>query len=544
MAIIEMKIPTSGESITEVTIAELLVEDGSYVEMDQAIMEVETDKANMELPAEAAGIVRFKVEAGDDVAVGTVVATIETNADVSAAGEKGSANEKEEVPQQKEEKPTIEVEQEETPNATKNAPTNAIIEMKIPSSGESITEVTIAELLVEDGSYVEMDQPIIEVETDKANMELPAEAAGIVHFMVEAGDDVSVGTVVAKIDTSGNKKIQSEQNNTSSKEGTKKSSLTPPNTQNTTYATGHPSPAAAKLIAENNLQASNIRGTGPDGRITKEDVVQHLQQKPAKEERPTPSVKKAEPKKMEESTSTPQVGGSRNVRKEKMSRLRKTISRRLLSAKNNTAMLTTFNEVDLTEVMEIRKKYKEIFKEKHQIGLGFMSFFSKACAMALMDYPLVNAYIDTEAGEIEMHDFVDISIAVSTPRGLVVPVLRNVEGMTLEQIEKGIKDLAIKGRDGKLTMEEMTGGTFTISNGGVFGSLNSTPIINPPQSAILGMHKIQERPMVIDGEIKIRPMMYLAVSYDHRIIDGKEAVRFLVRVKELLEEPMKMFLNI
>ncbi len=538
MAIIEMKIPTSGESITEVTIAELLVEDGSYVEMDQAIMEVETDKANMELPAEAAGIVHFTVEAGDDVAVGTVVATINTDADSTSATD-DSAEKVAESTEKEEEKPTVEVEQTDTKNATENAPLKAIIEMKIPSSGESITEVTIAELLVEDGSYVEMDQPIIEVETDKANMELPAEAAGIVHFMVEAGDDVSVGTVVAKIDTSGAK----SQNKSEEKEETQTASSTPPNTQNTTYATGHPSPAAAKLISENNLQANNIRGTGPDGRITKEDVLQHLQQKTTQVERPTPSVKKAEPKKVKETAPTPKTG-SRGIRKEKMSRLRKTISRRLLAAKNDTAMLTTFNEVDLTEVMAIRSKYKETFKEKHEIGLGFMSFFSKACAMALMEYPLVNGYIDTEAGEIEFHDFVDISVAVSTPKGLVVPVLRNVETMTLEEIEKGIKDLAIKGRDGKLTMDEMTGGTFTISNGGIFGSLNSTPIINPPQSAILGMHKIQERAMVIDGEIKIRPMMYLAVSYDHRIIDGKEAVRFLVRVKELLEEPMKMFLNI
>ncbi|MEZ4883224.1 MAG: 2-oxoglutarate dehydrogenase complex dihydrolipoyllysine-residue succinyltransferase [Chitinophagales bacterium] len=537
MAVIEMKIPTSGESITEVTIAELLVEDGSYVEMDQAIMEVETDKANMELPAEAAGIVRFKVEAGDDVAVGTIVATIETDSEASPVEDKSIK----EVEQKETPKPEIEVEQPKTNNATSNAPLNAVIEMKIPTSGESITEVTIAELLVEEGSYVEMDQPIIEVETDKANMELPAEAAGIVHFMVEAGDDVAVGTVVAKIDTSGSPESKNQNKTESDKEQVKTTSTTPP-PANTTYATGHPSPAAAKLIEENGLQSKDLKGSGIDGRITKEDVAQHLQQQP------TPTVKK-ETTSTETSTDTKPTTpiekmGNRNIRKEKMSRLRKTISRRLLAAKNETAMLTTFNEVDLTEVMAIRSKYKETFKEKHQIGLGFMSFFTKACAMALMEFPDVNAYIDVEEGAIEYHDFVDISVAVSTPKGLVVPVLRNVEKMTLQDIEIGIKDLAIKGRDGKLTMDEMTGGTFTISNGGVFGSLNSTPIINPPQSAILGMHKIQERAMVINGEIKIRPMMYLAVSYDHRIVDGKEAVTFLVRVKELLEEPLKMFLNI
>ncbi|MFK7908267.1 MAG: 2-oxoglutarate dehydrogenase complex dihydrolipoyllysine-residue succinyltransferase [Chitinophagales bacterium] len=530
MALIEMQIPTSGESITEVTVAELLVEDGSYVEMDQSIMEIETDKANMELPAEAAGIVKFLVAEGDDVAVGTVVATIETEAKDASTSEPTAKEEVKAAPE-----PLVE---EPTKNTQAPAPKSGggIIEMQIPTSGESITEVTIAELLVEDGSYVEMDQMILEVETDKANMELPAEAAGIVHFTVEEGDDVAVGTVVARIDTSG---AAQEPKQETAKVETKTTST--PSTQNTTYATGHPSPAAAKMIAENGLQSANIKGTGVDGRITKEDVAKHLQQKPAKVEQ-TPSVKKAAPKKVE-APATVQAG-SRGIRKEKMSRIRKTISRRLLAAKNDTAMLTTFNEVDLTEVMAIRKKYKETFKEKHQIGLGYMSFFSKACAMALMEYPLVNAYIDTEAGEIEFHDFVDISVAVSTPKGLVVPVLRNVEKMTLEEIEKGIKALALKGRDGKLTMAEMTGGTFTISNGGIFGSLNSTPIINPPQSAILGMHKIQERAMVMNGEIKIRPMMYLAVSYDHRIVDGKEAVRFLVKVKELLEEPMKMFLNI
>ncbi len=532
MALIEMTIPASGESITEVTIAELLVKEGAYVDMDQSIMEVETDKANMELPAEAAGTIKFLVAAGDDVAVGTVVATIETGATSSEINVK-------ETPkvEAKEEPKVQEVPVVSAPATTSNG--GGMLEMTIPASGESITEVTIAAFMVEDGSYVEMDQAIIEVETDKANMELPAEAAGIVHFTVAEGDDVKVGAIVAKIDTSA-AKGGSEQNPT-----TTSNIPTPQNTssQNTTYATGHASPAAAKMMAENGLKASDIKGTGVDGRITKEDVAKHLQEKQTlaptakKEIKPTPPP-------MKDTPPIPTPMGNRNVRTEKMSRLRKTISRRLLSAKNNTAMLTTFNEVDLTEIIAIRKQYKEMFKEKHQIGLGYMSFFSKACAMALMEFPAVNAYIDTEKGMIEYHDFVDISIAVSSPRGLVVPVLRNVEGMTLEQIERGVKALALKGRDGKLTMEEMTGGTFTISNGGIFGSLNSTPIINPPQSAILGMHKIQERAMVINGEIKIRPMMYLAVSYDHRIIDGKEAVRFLVRVKELLEEPMKLLLNI
>ena len=420
----------------------------------------------------------------------------------------------------------------------------SIVEIRVPEIGESITEVTINSFLVENGDYVVLDQPICEFDSDKATLELPAEVAGVIQFVVEEGDDLNVGDLLAKIDTAATAAKTATNNNTEEKAKTTEPATVKEEVQSsssTSYASGHPSPAAAKLIAENKVDANQIKGSGMDGRITKEDVVQYL----ANQTKTTPTTSpspESETTVLNNSSTTPK--GSRNSEVKKLSRLRKTISRRLVQVKNETAMLTTFNEVDLTEVIAIRKKYKELFKEKHQIGLGYMSFFSKACAMALMEYPAVNAYIDVEAGMIEYHNFVDISIAVSTPKGLVVPVMRNVEQMSMKDIEMTVKKLALKGRDGELTLEDMNGGTFTITNGGIFGSLVSTPIINAPQSAILGMHNIVQRPMVINGEIVARPMMYLALSYDHRIIDGKDAVTFLVRIKELLEEPMKLFLDI
>ena len=416
-----------------------------------------------------------------------------------------------------------------------------IIDITVPNIGEAVTEVTIAQFLVEEGETVAIDQVLCELESDKATLELPAEAAGTVHFVVEEGDDLAIGDLICQINT------DAAAATTETAKTEEKTPATIIETTKTadTYATGHPSPAAAKLMAENAIDASQIIGTGVDGRILKEDVQQFIDgqaQQVTKVVAKTPKKVVAKPQ-IEVAIATTSTAGSRTSRTEKMSRLRKTISRRLVEAKNGTAMLTTFNEVDLTEVIDIRKKYKETFKEKHGIGLGFMSFFTKAVAIALQDYPAVNSYI-VDGDHIEYHDFVDISIAVSTPKGLVVPIIRDAETLSLKQIEQAVRSLAIRGRDGKLTMADMTGGTFTISNGGVFGSLMSTPIINPPQSAILGMHKIQQRAMVIDGEVKVRPMMYLAVSYDHRIVDGKEAVSFLVRIKELLEEPLKLFLDL
>lgn len=408
-----------------------------------------------------------------------------------------------------------------------------IIEIKVPAIGESVTEVTLSAWLVKEGDYVNMDQPICELESDKATMELPAEKSGKIHIIATKDSDLKIGELLATIDTSAaagkEEKPASQQVMTTAPVAKPAEAEKPAN-----YAAGHPSPAAQKIIEEKALESEKIKGTGVDGRITKEDALRASE----KQETVQPASDPIAPA-PKDSPAMP--AGDRNIRREKMSRLRRTIAAHLVHAKNDTAMLTTFNEVDLTEIMAVRAKYKDSFKEKHGIGLGFMSFFSKACAQALLEIPAVNAQIDGD--DIIYHDFVDLSIAVSTPRGLVTPVIRNLEKMDLIQIEKAVMNMAVKGRDNKLTMEDMEGGTFTISNGGVFGSLLSTPIINAPQTAILGMHKIQERPMVVNGEIKIRSMMYVALSYDHRIIDGKEAVTFLVRVKELLEEPLRMMIG-
>ena len=409
----------------------------------------------------------------------------------------------------------------------------ALVEMKVPTIGESITEVTLSQWLIEDGGYVAIDQPICEFESDKATLEFPAEAAGKLVHIAKEGDDIEIGVVVATIDTSvaapaGSAEVASSSEPVAAADNPAPSS----------GATGgHPSPAAAKIIRENDLNPADITGTGKDGRITKEDAVQASKSKatpaPAKAAPPTPAP--AAP-------STPSKSFSRDTRREKMSRMRRTIASRLVTAKNSTAMLTTFNEVDLTNIIALRKTYQEKFVEKYGIKLGFMSLFAKACAKVLMEMPQVNAQIDEN--EVIYHDFVDISIAISTPNGLVVPPVHNVESLHFAEIETKIKALAVKARDGKLTLDEMTGGTFTITNGGIFGSMMSTPILNLPQSAILGMHTIKKRPIAVDGEIQIRPMMYLALSYDHRIIDGSSSVTFLVKVIELLEDPTKLLLDI
>ncbi len=397
----------------------------------------------------------------------------------------------------------------------------------IPNVAESITEVTLSKFLVKDGDYVNMDQPICEVETDKASQELPAPISGKIKFVAAEGDDLKVGALVATIDekaaapektTAAPAKVEAPKVETTTKVAPVKEVAK--EEVKTSNAAGHPSPAAAKTLAESGVKTSDVKGSGIGGRITKEDAINAVRNKQG---------------------ITKKAAFSREERTEKMSRLRKTVAERLVYSKNSTAMLTTFNEVDMTEINAIRAKMGEGFKKKHEVNLGMMSFFTKAICMALEKYPAVNAYIDE--GNVVFHDYCDISIAVSTPKGLVVPVIRNAESLTLAEIEKKVKELAIKGRDGLLTMDDMTGGTFTISNGGVFGSLMSTPIINPPQSAILGMHKIQDRPMVVNGKIEARPMMYLALSYDHRIIDGKESVSFLVAVKDFLENPSKMLLG-
>jgi 2-oxoglutarate dehydrogenase E2 component (dihydrolipoamide succinyltransferase) len=401
------------------------------------------------------------------------------------------------------------------------------VEMKVPTIGESITEVTLSQWLKKDGEYVNLDEPICEFESDKATLEFPAEASGILRHVAAEDDDLEIGALVAKIDTSAAAPVEKEEKTEVKVEATPKTEEKP----NENYATGHPSPAAAKALRESGVDPKTVQGTGKDGRITKEDAISASQKPAATKQEANVS-----------SPALPIVKGSRNTREEKMSRMRRTIASRLVSAKNSTAMLTTFNEVDLSKVMQLRKDYQEAFVAKYGIKLGFMSLFSKACAQALMEMPDVNAM--TDSTNIIYNEFVDISIAISTPTGLVVPPVKNVESLQLHEIEIAIKELAAKARDGKLTLDEMKGGTFTITNGGVFGSLVSTPIINEPQSAILGMHTIQERPVAVDGKVEIRPMMYLALSYDHRVIDGSTSVTFLVKVKQLLEDPVKLLMEL
>lgn len=390
--------------------------------------------------------------------------------------------------------------------------------MKVPSPGESITEVEIAQWLVEDGDYVEKDQAIAEVDSDKATLELPAEASGIITLKAEEGDAVAVGQVVCLIDTDAAKpEGTSDDAPAAKKEEAPKPVKEEKAPAKESYATGTPSPAAKKILDEKGVDAKDVKGTGRDGRITKGDA-----------QKATPSM------------GTPGAG-SRGTERKKLSMLRRKVAERLVSAKNETAMLTTFNEVDMGPIFELRKEYKETFKAKHGVSLGFMSFFTLAVVRALDLYPDVNSMID---GDFQIkHDFKDISIAVSGPKGLMVPVIRNAENLTFRGVESEVKRLAIRARDGQITVDEMTGGTFTISNGGVFGSMLSTPIINPPQSGILGMHNIVERPVVKNGEIVIAPVMFVALSYDHRIIDGRESVGFLVAVKEALENPTELLMD-
>ncbi|WP_372757251.1 2-oxoglutarate dehydrogenase complex dihydrolipoyllysine-residue succinyltransferase [Mariniflexile sp.] len=394
-----------------------------------------------------------------------------------------------------------------------------ILEMKVPSPGESIKEVEIATWLVQDGDYVEKDQAIAEVDSDKATLELPAEASGIITLKAEEGDAVAVGAVVCLIDTSAAKPEGSAEAPKEEKkeEAPKAEAPKPAAAETKTYATGTASPAAKKILAEKGIEPSSVSGTGKAGRVTKEDAVSAV-----------PSM------------GTP-TGGSRGTSRSKMSMLRRKVAERLVEVKNTTAMLTTFNEVDMSPIFALRDEYKEAFKNKHNVSLGFMSFFTLAVVRALKMYPAVNSMMDEK--EMISYDFCDISIAVSGPKGLMVPVIRNAENLSFRGVESEVKRLALRARDGQITVDEMTGGTFTITNGGVFGSMLSTPIINPPQSGILGMHNIVERPVAINGKVEIRPIMYVALSYDHRIIDGKESVGFLVAVKEALENPTELLMN-
>lgn len=409
----------------------------------------------------------------------------------------------------------------------------SIVEMKVPTIGESITEVTLSEWLKSDGSYVQLDEPICEFESDKATLEFPAEAAGKLTWVAAEGDDLEIGALVATIDTSVEAPAGSD-SPAPKADAPEEKEATPKEAEEVkeSYATGHPSPAASKILKEGGVSPADVQGSGKDGRITKADAEQAAAQK----------TEEPKEEKVATAAPAPAVAFSREERTEKMSRMRRTIASRLVSAKNNTAMLTTFNEVDMSGIMKLRKTYQEKFVEKYGIKLGFMSLFAKACAQVLLEMPQVNAHLDGD--NLIYHDYVDISIAISTPTGLVVPPVKNVESLDFHEVELKIKELAEKARNGKLTLDEMRGGTFTITNGGVFGSLLSTPILNEPQSAILGMHTIQQRPVAVNGEVQIRPMMYVALSYDHRVIDGSSSVTFLVKVKELLEDPVKLLMGL
>lgn len=517
MSQIEIKVPTVGESITEVTIGSWVKKDGESVKRDEVICSLDSDKASFEVVSEADGVLRIKAQEGDVLPIGGLICIIEASAAAPAPA------------------PTP------APVAAAPAPAAApaasapvaakVVEMKVPTVGESVTEVTIANWNKKDGDVVQLDEVLCELESDKATFELPAEAAGTLRIVAEAGATLPIGATICRIEVGGG-----VSQSAAPAPAPVETPAAAPVASASSYASGHPSPAAAKILSEKGISASEVAGSGVGGRITKEDAEK------AQVAAPAAATPASAPKAAPAAPAAPKAADPRGQRRVKMTSLRKTIARRLVAVKNETAMLTTFNEVDMKPIMELRAKYKDKFKEKHGVGLGFMSFFTKACAIALQEFPVVNSFIDGE--EVVYNDYSDISIAVSTDRGLVVPVVRNAEKMTFAEIEKEIIRLAGLARDNKLTIDQMQGGTFTITNGGIFGSMLSTPIINAPQSAILGMHNIVERPVVVNGEIVVRPIMYVALSYDHRTIDGRDSVSFLVRVKQILEDPTRLLLEV
>ncbi len=509
-----MKVPAVGESITEVTVATWNKKEGDHVKLDEVLCELESDKATFELPAEAEGVLHIVAKEGDVLPIGAVICTIEAGG-ATASVKVADA-------------PAAAAVAAPAPAAAPAAPAAApgpvsVLEIKVPAVGESITEVTVSVWNKKTGDSVSLDEVLCELESDKATFELPAEAAGVLEIVAESGTVVPIGGILAKITVGGAVAASAP----AAAPAAPSAPAAPASSGDASYAAGHPSPAAAKILDEKGISAASVAGSGVGGRITKEDAVAASK----------PAVAASAPA----AAAAPAVAQG-GTRREKMSSLRKTVARRLVAVKNETAMLTTFNEVDMKPVMDLRGKYKDKFKEKHGVGLGFMSFFTKAVCVALKEFPSVNAKIDGD--EIVFHDYCDISIAVSAPKGLVVPVIRSAENLSLAGIESEVVRLAGKARENKLSLEEMSGGTFTITNGGVFGSMLSTPIINAPQVAILGMHNIVERPVVVDGQIVVRPIMYLALSYDHRIIDGRESVSFLVRLKQLLEDPARLLLDI
>lgn len=510
----DIVIPNVGESVSEVTIAQWMVAAGDSVKKDDPIVEIETDKASQELVAPADGVVsEILIAEGETVAIGTLIAKMG-----AGLGEQPAT------------KPAADVTaQTEAPASTETA--GSSIDIDVPNVGESVSEVTVASWMKAIGETVEKDEALVELETDKAAQELVAPSTGVLtEILVAEGDIATIGQTIARLSVGGVSTALS-------------AAATPTKVADAgdTSDDAHPMPAAAKIIRDNDLDVGKIVGTGKGGRILKDDAQKALAAGTATKSAPVAAPKPAVVSAAPAAPSAPRAVGDREERV-RMSRLRQTIARRLKDAQNTAAMLTTYNEADMSEIMAIRSKYKEVFVKKHGVKLGFMSFFVKAVVQALKEVPSVNAEID--GTDIIYKNFYDISIAVGTPKGLVVPVLRDADALSLGGIEKGIGALGAKARDGQLSMDDMSGGTFTISNGGVYGSLMSSPILNPPQSGILGMHTIQKRPVVVDDQIVIRPMMYLALSYDHRIVDGKEAVTFLVRVKECLEDPERLLLDL
>lgn len=523
----DIVIPNVGESVSEVTIASWMKQAGDAVKKDDPIVEIETDKASQELVAPEDGVLsEILVSEGDTVAVGTLIAKMGEGSGTADAV-KGDAEVK-----------------AHTETANSNESAGSALDIDVPNVGESVSEVTVASWMKAVGDAVAKDEPIVELETDKAAQELVAPRAGVLtEILVSEGDIATIGQTIARLgESSGSGDLPGPAASSKGDEGGGLAGAPGANVD------GVPNdvrvmPAAAKIIRENNLDASKIEGTGKDGRILKADAQQALEAGTATLSAPVAAAPTppAVPTPAPPAPSAPRETGEREERV-RMSRLRQTIARRLKDAQNTAAMLTTYNEADMSEIMALRSKYKEVFQQKHGVKLGFMSFFVKACVQALKEVPEVNAEID--GTDVIYKNFYDISIAVGTPKGLVVPVLRDADTRSLGEIEKGIGELGAKARDGNLSMDDMRGGTFTISNGGVYGSLMSSPILNPPQSGILGMHKIEKRPVVVDDQIVIRPMMYLALSYDHRIVDGKGAVTFLVRVKECLEDPERLLLDL
>lgn len=509
-------VPTVGESITEVTVAAWHKKSGDTVAKDEILVELESDKATFEVAAEEAGVLQISAAEGTTVPIGGLLATIQTGA-ASASAPAAAA--------------PVAAPAAAPVSASTSANAAPHI-MKVLPVGESITEVTVGTWNKKDGDLVKADEILCEIESDKATFELAAETGGILKIIASTGTTLKIGDEICAITPSGAAVAATVAAPTAT---------APTTAPAETVASGIAaavSPVAAAILAEKGINPAAVKGTGPGGKITKEDALRA--EKGSASAAPAPAA--IDIKGNAVASAPAESSGNRVQERNKMSSLRKTVARRLVAVKNETAMLTTFNEVDMKPIMDLRNKYKDKFKEKHGVGLGFMSFFGKAVVTALQEFPAVNAYIDGD--EIIYNKFVDISIAVSAPKGLMVPVIRNAELMNFAQIEAEVVRLATRARDNKLSIDEMTGGTFTITNGGVFGSMLSTPIINAPQSAILGMHNIVERPVVVNGEIVIRPIMYVALSYDHRIIDGRESVGFLVRVKQLLEDPTRLLLEV